>query len=370
MCYPFYRGGNVVIVHLRWNALHKHGGKQSGDVNWSIITKPHPSCTQEAWLWLWSIRNLMPYLTILIFESLRNATPRHCPWSLINLKGSLYEEAQSDKVSKCKSPWQQRRLCKCTTYMQTLARLINSSGSTKNGLKNGDYNTDPIWYGTQMNVESLMYQRVWAVVGVTGERTFQTVSKDKGKNTTIVSYVSAGGGGVAMPPFIIFKAAKVKTEWREAAPSGYYLRRSESGYINAILFYESAEKFVEFLKEKKILVGQDRALLLLDLHRSHLFNLNFLEYMKANRVEVCSFPPHCTHCLQPLDDTPFGSFKIGYQKNLLRVNRILYGQKMSKATFFRAFVAAYSSVMTPEIIRKSWKNTGLMPFDRSVPNYS
>ena len=191
------------------------------------------------------------------------------------------------------------------------------------------------------------------------------MSKDKGENTTIVSYVSAGG--VAMPPFIIFKAAKVKTEWREAAPSSYYLRRSESGYINANLFHESAEKFVEFLKEKKILVGQDRALLLLDLHRSHLFNLNFLEYMKANRVEVCSFPPYCTHLMQPLDDMPFGSFKIEHQKNLLRVNRILYGQKMSKATFFRAFVPAYSSAMTPEIIRKGWKNTGLMSFDRSVP---
>ena len=159
----------------------------------------------------------------------------------------------------------------------------------------------------------------------------------------------------------------MKTEWREAAPSGYYLRRSESGYINADLFYESAEKFVEFLKEKKILVGQERALLLLDLHRSHPFNLNFLEYMKANRVEVCSFPPHCTHLMQPLDDMLFGSFKIEYQKNLLRVNRILYGQKMSKATFFRAFVPAYSSAMTPEIIRKGWNNTGLIPFDRSVP---
>ena len=107
-----------------------------------------------------------------------------------------------------------------------------------------------------------------------------------------------------MPSFIIFKAAKVKTEWREAAPSGFYLRKSESGYINANLFYESAEKFVEFLKEKKILVGEDRALLLLDLHRYHLFNLKFLEYMKANRVEVCSFPPHCTHLMQPLDEYP------------------------------------------------------------------
>ena len=32
----------MVIVHIHWNALHKHGGKQSGDIDWSIITKPPP----------------------------------------------------------------------------------------------------------------------------------------------------------------------------------------------------------------------------------------------------------------------------------------------------------------------------------------
>ena len=114
-CSPSCSSRNDVIVHLRWNALHKHGRKQSADVNWSIITKPHPLSTQEAQLRLQSVHNVMPYLTILVLESLPNATPQHCPWSLINLMGSLYEEAQSDKVSKHKSPWQQRQPCKCTT---------------------------------------------------------------------------------------------------------------------------------------------------------------------------------------------------------------------------------------------------------------
>ena len=59
----------------------------------------------------------MSYLTILVLETVLNATPRHCPWSLINLAGSLYKEAPSDKVSKCKSPWQQRQPCKHTTYV-------------------------------------------------------------------------------------------------------------------------------------------------------------------------------------------------------------------------------------------------------------
>ena len=114
---PSYRRGNDVIVHLRWNAPHKRGGKQSGDIDWSIITKPHPSSTQEAWLWLWSVHNAMSYLMILILETVLNVTPWHRPWSLINLTRSLYGEAPSDEVSKRKSPWQQRWPCKCTTYI-------------------------------------------------------------------------------------------------------------------------------------------------------------------------------------------------------------------------------------------------------------
>ena len=112
---PSYRSGNDIIVHLCWNAPHKHGGKQSGDIDWSIITKPHPLSTQEVRLRLRSICNMMSYLTILILEMVLNATPRHHPWSLINLTGSLYREAPSDEVSKCKSPWQQRWPCKCMT---------------------------------------------------------------------------------------------------------------------------------------------------------------------------------------------------------------------------------------------------------------
>ena len=50
---------NDVTVHLHWNAPHKCGGKQSGDVDWLIITKPHLLSTQEAWLQLWGIRNMV-----------------------------------------------------------------------------------------------------------------------------------------------------------------------------------------------------------------------------------------------------------------------------------------------------------------------
>ena len=59
----------------------------------------------------------------------------------------------------------------------------------------------------------------------------------------------ASAGGLSFNPMLIFKASKIKTEWREAAQSGYMLQPSATGYINAKLFYEYREYFIKFLKE-------------------------------------------------------------------------------------------------------------------------
>ena len=203
-----------------------------------------------------------------------------------------------------------------------------------------------------------------AVVGITGECTFQTVSGEKPQNSTIVSCMSAGG--LAMPPLIIFKANKIKPEWWEAAPTGYMIRGSATGYINGRLFKEFGEHFVQFLTEKKILAGNNKVLLLLDMHKSHLFNLGFMEYLKSKNVEVCCYPPHCTHILQPLDDIPFALFKAEYQRQLMRVNRLMCGQRISRVTFFRVLVPAYTGAMTPEAIRSGFKNTGVYPPNEDV----
>ena len=181
------------------------------------------------------------------------------------------------------------------------------------GLK---YSPNWIWNIDEWGVGDV--PQTTTVVGVTGERTFQTVSREKSTNTMIVSYVSAGG--LSIPPLVIFKASKIKPEWREVALTSYMIRGSPSGYINSKLFQECGKQFVHFLTEKKILIRDLKVLLLLDMHKSHLFNLDFMEFMRAHNVEVCCFPPHCTHVLQPLDNVPFALFKSEYQRQLLRIN--------------------------------------------------
>ena len=88
------------------------------------------------------------------------------------------------------------------------------------------------------------------VIGLLGERPFQTVSGEKPVNTTLLTYVSAGG--LHVPPMVIFKASRVKPEWREYAPSGYAVRASESRYISTKLFLLDPEKAAEAAKLKSL----------------------------------------------------------------------------------------------------------------------
>ena len=224
------------------------------------------------------------------------------------------------------------------------------------------YKPNKIWNVDETGLGDV--PRECRVIGVTGKRAFQTVADEKGTNTTLVTFVSAGG--LHVPPMVIFKASHVKNIWREAAPSGYMVKCTESGYISAEVFADYGERFIEFLKERNLLGNGEKHMLLLDLHSSHLFNIQLMQMMKENNIEVCSFPPHCTHVLQPLDGLPYAVLKKSYQRELLTFNFDVAGSKMSKMQFFRVLIPAIADALTPENIRKGFSQTGIQPINPKV----
>ena len=219
-------------------------------------------------------------------------------------------------------------------------------------LKYKPYN---IWNIDETGIPDLPKEQ--RVIGVVGEQASQTVPGEKPVNTTLLTYVSAGG--MSMSPMVIFKASRVDREWYEAAPTGYVIRATKTGYINSKLFAEYGEKFIQFLQEKKLYGGKN--LLLLDSHSSHSFNMHFMKYMQAHGVEVLCFPPHCTHLMQPLDDVPFGGLKNAYQQEILDYNFKFSAKKLSKVEFFRVLVPAYTKAMSEKAVRAGFENTGVYP---------
>ena len=75
------------------------------------------------------------------------------------------------------------------------------------------------------------------------------------------------------------------------------------GYIIKNRFHEYDMHFIQFLKANWL--ADKPNLLIIDGHKSHLYNLPFYEAIRDNNVEILMIPPHTSHILQPLDLFPF-----------------------------------------------------------------
>lgn len=201
------------------------------------------------------------------------------------------------------------------------------------------------------------------IIGLKKQPAMQIVGGEKGTLFTVVTYISAGG--LKAPPILIFKASNVKREWVEAAPAGWLVRASKSGYINAALFEEYGKLFVTFLKEHRLDTGA-KNMVILDLHKSHLFNFSYMNNMIANNVKVVSFPPHCTHALQPLDDLPFAKLKALWNAELGEQNFQMCAAKINNSQLVRMLASIWDDAMTSSIIVTAFSNCGLYPVNANA----
>ncbi|XP_025988378.2 uncharacterized protein LOC113003390 [Solenopsis invicta] len=136
---------------------------------------------------------------------------------------------------------------------------------------------------------------------------------------------------------------------------------NEKGYMTKESFFHVMEHFINCTKSSK----QNPTLLLLDNVETH-FSTKTLNLAKENGVVIFTFPPHCTHRLQPLDVGIFGPFKVHYDN---AINSYLMNNPASPPTLYRiaGFVKeALCKAVTPHNIIKSFETTGIFPFNRNV----
>lgn len=201
----------------------------------------------------------------------------------------------------------------------------------------------------------------------------QIVPNEKGETVTVLAFVNALG--IKTSPMVIFKGKKVQDRWKEHMPNGYQVRVSETGWVDRDLFTDYGRCFVRALKTRG-LIGktkegkEQKHILILDGHRAHSYNFEFLQLMKANDITVLGLPPHSTHYLQPLDQAPLAAFKRRYNQALHEFNRSKGGRAMSKAQFFEVMPGAWRESMTEDNIISGFRMTGLWPVDRKKINPS
>ena len=129
----------------------------------------------------------------------------------------------------------------------------------------------------------------------------------------------------------------------------------------------TSENFLDFMKHFVLYVKptpDDKILLLLDNHQSHI-NLEVIDYAK-NGVVMLSFPPHCSHKLQPLDRTVYGPFKRYYNNACNSWMQENPGKTMSIYEIADMVGRAFPRAMTPTNIKSGFRVSGIFPFDRDI----
>ncbi|XP_065669168.1 uncharacterized protein LOC136088688 [Hydra vulgaris] len=130
-------------------------------------------------------------------------------------------------------------------------------------------------------------------------------SAERGTLVTVCCAVNAIGNSI--PPFFFFPRVHFKGSMLNGGPPGCVGVANPSSWMNCAMFFEWMKHFIQNVKCSPA----NPVLLILDNHESHV-SIVCLDLAKKNGITMLSFPPHCSHKLQPLDRSVYGPLKRYY----------------------------------------------------------
>jgi len=224
------------------------------------------------------------------------------------------------------------------------------------------FSPDAIWNVDETGVTTVQRPcKVWAERGA--KQVGSVVSQERGTLVTVCCGANAIGNHI--PPFFVFPRVNVQQHWKLCAPPGSEMvgHPKATGWMTNENFCEFLKHFVKHTKPS----AQQPVLLILDNHSSHI-SLEAVDYCKNNHITLLSFPPHCSHKLQPLDVSVYGPFKTFISQasdNWLR-DKTNAGKGMSIHTIPSLVGIAFPKAFTTTNITAGFRATGIYPFDKSI----
>ena len=221
----------------------------------------------------------------------------------------------------------------------------------------GTYSATHIWNCDETGLTTVA--KSGTVLGATAMRQIRKVSSgERGKNITALCCISAAGAYI--PPLFVFPRKRMVPSLMIGTPAGAIgeVNARGSGYIDSSLFMTWLRHFAAVAGCNK----ENPHVLLLDGHESHK-TLDAIDFGRENGIILITFPPHCTHRLQPLDRTYFKSLKSAFSRafdNWLVTNR---GRIITQYDVIPLFEQAYSSSATVATAVNGFVTCGLWPFN-------
>lgn len=184
----------------------------------------------------------------------------------------------------------------------------------------------------------------------------QATSAERGQLVTMLAFISASGNTI--PPVFVFPRQKFKEIMLQDCPPGSLGLAFKSGWMTGENFILSFDHFIKYTKPSK----DTPVLLIVDNHESHI-NLDIIKRARDNGVVIITFPPHCSHKLQPLDVAVYGPFKTYFK---IALNNWMVSNPGKTVTIYhlpKLAKFAFESAFTIKNIRNGFLKTGIYPYN-------
>jgi len=170
----------------------------------------------------------------------------------------------------------------------------------------------------------------------------------------------AAANGQTLPTMVIYKNCIPRWIHTEGLPSDWVFTSSDTGFINADLFYEwMVNVLIPYVKR----IGPP-VVLTLDQATPHL-SLRVIQLAMSHGIELFAFLPGASFLLQPLDQV-FYSLKMTFAKISVQLCLVAAAFIVNKAKFASVLVQAEKTAFTKDAIKKAFQKTGVYPLNSNA----
>lgn len=234
-------------------------------------------------------------------------------------------------------------------FYATLGQLYNDLKITRDRLWNMDETGFPT---VTHKVQKILAEKGTKRVGIMS-------SAERGTNVTCAAAVSAAGD--VIPPFFIFPRTNMQSRFMDGCDNECVGCANESGYMKETEFIKFIHHFVKYSHATK----ENPSLLLIDNHTSHL-SFNALETAVNHGITIFSFPPHCTHKLQPLDNGVFLPVKTGFVVEHDEWMKSYVGKKFEIYHVAPIVEKCFDEFVTKSVIKTAFTVTGVYELNTTL----
>ncbi|KAJ2954232.1 hypothetical protein O0L34_g2477 [Tuta absoluta] len=217
------------------------------------------------------------------------------------------------------------------------------------------YNPERLYNMDEKGCRLTMHKQP-TVLAEKGAKRVHLQASEHGENVTIVGCANAVGNPI--PPMIIFKGIRKKTEFEQDLPPGSIVRMAPKGSM-------TTELFIDFLAHLAKYKTAGKCLLVFDGAKCHL-DFRIVEEADKYDITLYCLPSNTTQELQPLDKSCYKPFESYWDREVLEHLYKNHAQKLSKTTFNAILSKVWSQCMTLTNITSGFRATGLYPFNPNV----